>query len=114
MTDRIVLTTPSDARLRSVATLVVGGVGTRLELPYERVDDLQIAILSLLDASNGSDVSIEIERDDSGLGLTVGPLRPGSAHDGGLMAVLQPLVDAVRAEEREGFDWLALRLEAGG
>ena len=43
MTDDIVLTIPTSPRLRSVATLVLGGVGSRLRLSYEKVDDLQLA-----------------------------------------------------------------------
>ena len=50
MGDRVVLTIPAEPRFRSVATLVVGGIGSRADLPYERADDLQLAVLSALDA----------------------------------------------------------------
>ena len=53
VTDRIVLTMPTDVRLRSVATLVLGGVGSRLDLPFEKTDDLQLAVLSALEAADG-------------------------------------------------------------
>ena len=41
--DTIVLTIPTDSAYRGVASLVLGGIGTRLDLPYERMDDLQLA-----------------------------------------------------------------------
>jgi hypothetical protein len=37
-------------RHRGVATLVLGGDRSRLDLPHERVDELQLAVLSVLDA----------------------------------------------------------------
>ncbi len=81
--DTIVLTIPADARYREVATLVLGGIGSRHDLPYERMDDLQLALLSVLEASDGADVSIEVEARDGSLEIAVGPLarrnarRPG-------------------------------------
>ena len=53
VSDRIVLTVPAGARFRSVATLVLGGIGGRADLPYERMDDLQLAVLSILDSTDG-------------------------------------------------------------
>ena len=91
MNDRITLTLPTDTRFRGVATLVLGGVGTRLSLPYERVDDLQLAVLSLLEASGGERVTVEVEAESGKVFVSVGPLDEGSAADGGLARVLDPL-----------------------
>jgi hypothetical protein len=106
--DRIVLTIPTDARFRSVATLVLGGIGSRAELPFERTDDLQLAVLSALDASSGSDVTVEVERREGRLAVTVGPVRDGSGEDAGLERVLSRLVDEVAQERRDGAEWLTL------
>lgn len=108
MTDRIVLTIPAREQLRSVATLVVGGVGSRLELPYERMDDLQLALLSALDATDGGEVSLEVDAGAGGLVIAVGPIRAGSSEDAGLARVLSPLVDELRFESRAGSEWLSL------
>jgi hypothetical protein len=108
--DRIVLTIPTDARFRSVATLVLGGVGSRAELPFERTDDLQLAVLSALEASSGSDVTVEVERRPGRLAVTVGPVRDGSGEDAGLERVLSRLVDEVAQERRDGAEWLMLVL----
>lgn len=110
VSDRIVLTMPTDVRLRSVATLVLGGLGSRLELPFERTDDLQLAVLSTLDATDGGDVTLEVEADEGGLRLAVGPVRAGSGEDDALMRVVTRLVDEVGHERRDGDEWLILRL----
>lgn len=108
--DRIVLTIPSDARFRSVATLVLGGIGSRADLPFERTDDLQLAVLSALDASSGTEVTVEVETREGRLAVAVGPVREGSAGDAGLVRVLSRLVDEVDRERRDGAEWLRLVL----
>jgi hypothetical protein len=110
--DRIVLTIPSDARFRSVATLVLGGIGSRVELPYERTDDLQLAVLSALDASATDETTVEVATHDGRIEVAVGPVRDGSAADAGLVRVLSPLVDEVAAERRDGAEWVTLVLSA--
>jgi len=106
--DRIVLTIPADARFRSVATLVLGGIGSRADLPFERTDDLQLAVLSALDASSGGDVTVEVETRAGRLAVAVGPVREGSGEDAGLVRVLSRLVDEVAQERRDGAEWLTL------
>ncbi len=110
VTDRIVLTMPSDPRLRSVATLVLGGIGSRLDFPFERTDDLQLAVLSALEATDGADVTLEIDAGEDGVRLALGPVRAGSAEDRALIRVLSRLVDEVHQERRQDDEWLTLRL----
>jgi len=113
VTDRIVLTLPSDARFRGVGTLVLAGIGARLDVPYERMDDLQLALLSALEAAGAGEVTLEIDADAEALRLAVGPLRPGSATDRGLDAVLSRLADQVEYQNRgESGEWVALRIAA--
>ena len=106
--DTIVLTIPADARYREVATLVLGGIGSRHDLPYERMDDLQLALLSVLEASDGADVSIEVEARDGSLEIAVGPLARGTRDDRGLDLVLSRLVDDSAPQDRDGAEWLTL------
>ncbi len=112
MSDQITLTIPTDARLRGVATLVLGGIGSRLDLSYERVDDLQLAVLSLLDAGDDERVTMEVDADTAGLSVSLGPLVDGSGADEALTRVLDRLVDSVEPDRRDGHEWLTLRLEA--
>ena len=110
MSDLITLTIPTASSFRGVATLVLGGVGSRLDLPYERVDDLQLAVLSVLEASDGERVTVEVEADEAGMLVSVGPLADGSDTDGALARVLDPLVNSVEPSERDDRVWLTLRL----
>ena len=113
VTDRIVLTIPAEERFRSVATLVVGGSGSRADLPYERMDDLQLAVLSVLEAADREEITLEVDTDEAGVRLVLGPVRDGSSDDDGLALVLARLVDDVAHERRDGAAWLSLGLTRG-
>jgi hypothetical protein len=112
VSDRIVLAIPTNDRFRSVATLVLGGIGSRSELPFERTDDLQLAVLSALDATDAAMVTIEVDADERGLRLALGPVRRGTGDDNGLARVLSRLVDDVAHESRDGADWITLGVSA--
>jgi hypothetical protein len=111
--DRVVLTLPGDDSLNEVATLVVGGVGSRLDLPYERLDDLQLAVVSVLGGGEPGTVTLDIAIDDEAVSITVAPLSAGSVSDPGLHRVLSRLVDSVEAGVDQGSQaagWITLRL----
>ncbi len=108
--DRIVLTLPAETPFRPVASLVLGGIGTRLELPYERLDDLQLAVLCLIASGATHEVTLEVEAGDDGVSIAVGPLVSGSGGDRALTRILERLVDAVETATRDGGEWIALWL----
>ncbi|HJR94848.1 MAG TPA: hypothetical protein VJ807_05380 [Gaiellaceae bacterium] len=108
MTDTILLTFPSKSTFRGVPSLVLSGVGSRLDLPFERTDDLQLAVLSMLDASSSNDASVEIEARDDRVTVSVGPLRPEAQADKGLDLVLRRLTDGVEAGRRGEDVWLTV------
>jgi len=108
--DTIVLTIPTSSPFRGVASLVLGGVGSRLDLPYERMDDLQLAVLSMLDASHGDEASVEIRAEDGRVAVSVGPLRADAETDDGLALVLSRLTDGVEATRRDDDSWLTVFL----
>ena len=110
MTDQITLTIPADEASRGVATLVLGGVGSRLDLSYERLDDLQLAVLSVLGAGAREEVTVELVTDREAFLVSVGPLVTGSGTNASLARVLGPLVDGVTPSVRDGDEWLTLRL----
>jgi hypothetical protein len=111
-TDRIVLTIPGSPALRGVASLVLGGVGSRLDLPYERIDELQLAVLSVLGSSDVESATIEVEIEDARVLVSVGPLPAGALSEPGLQTILERLVDGVdssqRAEQDGNPDWITL------
>ena len=106
--DTIVLTIPTASEFRGVASLVLGGVGSRLDLPFERMDDLQLAVLSMLDASRTDDVSVEIRAEDGHVAVSVGPLRDGAEDDAGLALVLTRLTNRVESARRDDGPWVTV------
>jgi hypothetical protein len=112
--DRVVLTLPGDPNLRGVASLVLGGIGSRIELPYEKVDELQLAVLSVLGACDPAIVTLEIEIDEEAVLVTLGPLPEDTVAAPGLRVVLDRLVDGVEPSLRKTdtgpAQWVTLRL----
>ena len=93
---------PAGEQYRSVPRLVLGGVASRFELPIDRVDDLLLAVESLLmQETVGGTLRLEAEATPSGLLVRLGSFRPGQLDDPGLRRVLTPLVESVD-EQRDG------------
>ena len=67
---------PTDRRYLDVARLVVGGVASRLRLGYEELDDVQLAVESVLrsDLALAGEVNVEVAVADERLTVAVGPL----------------------------------------
>jgi hypothetical protein len=111
VTDRITLTLAGAPELQGVASLVLGGIGSRLDLPYERVDELQLAVLSVLEAgSEDRPVDVDVAIDDDVVAVVVGPLAERVSSDSALAKILDRLVDGIEETSRDGAVWLTLRL----
>jgi anti-sigma regulatory factor (Ser/Thr protein kinase) len=77
MSDEITLTLPRASEYQRVAHLVLGGLAVRLNFTVETLEDLQIALDSLLereDGDHGADVTVRMTLDDDTLEAVVGPL----------------------------------------
>jgi hypothetical protein len=112
--DAITLTVPAERRFLGVVNLVLGGLGSRLDLPYAQVDDLQLAVDSVLaqgDPLSNGELTVEIEVGDGRLIVRIGPLVDGGASDDGLKRVLAPLVASAWPLDREGREWMQLEIE---
>ena len=89
--DEISLTLPSDEAFHGVAHLVLGGLAVRLDLSFESLEDLELAVDALLERSpQGRDVTVLVRVLEGELHTIVGPF------------------DALRAELEEGGDSLNL------
>jgi hypothetical protein len=108
VTDEITLTIPRDADFHRVAHLVLGGLAVRLDLTVENLEDLQIALDSILGRSEleAGDVTVRMALRDGALETRVGPL-PGNVldeiereHDNelSLRRVLESTVDDVHVD----------------
>jgi anti-sigma regulatory factor (Ser/Thr protein kinase) len=120
VTDTIRLTIPHQPPFHGVALLVVGGLAARLDLSYESLEDLQLALESVLE--NGEyatqpQVTVELEVAAGSLAMIVGPLdgeavKAALEEDGddriSLGRLLATLVEDVQLKRREDGDWLRL------
>ena len=116
MSDEVRLVLPAQEDFHPIAHFVVGGLGARLELTFEQLEDLQVAVESLLDCrDDGDEVSVTVAVEPDAIHATVGPFArealAGLDGDGsglGLRRVLETLTDTLRVEERDGGAWVVL------
>lgn len=74
--DRIALETPIERGWEPVFRLVLGGVADRLDLGFEDLDDIQLAVERLLaEAGTQQTVQLSFEILAEGLRTRIGPLR---------------------------------------
>jgi len=117
MTDEITLAIPRERALYGVAHLVLGGLGSRLNLTIEHLEDLQIALEAVLDrARDGEDVTIALRLEEGAMQTRIGPMNDGiraeleqeSGEDVGLRRILDAVVDDVEVESDDRGDWVRL------
>lgn len=123
MSDEIRLALPAEEDFREIAHLVVGGLGARLDLTLEQLEDVQVGLEALLQQrDDDEEISIVLAVDDARVHATVGPFAAGAlaelaAFDGhgladepqlGLQRVLETVCDSVEVEERGGAWWVEL------
>jgi anti-sigma regulatory factor (Ser/Thr protein kinase) len=111
--EAIELTLPAGREWHAVARLVLGGVADRMNLSFEDLDDIQLAVERLLvEAASQETVRIRIDVREQGLRIGVGPLAertlaaalqgpdavPGELT---LRRILQTVVDSFGVEEAE-------------
>jgi hypothetical protein len=119
--DEIILTIPRDRALYSVAHLVLGGLGIRLNLTFERLEDLQLAVEAALERATADEVTVTVRLQDGEIETIVGPMTDGvraeleadGGEDVGLRRILDALVDRVEIEPDERGDWLKMTKVAG-
>jgi hypothetical protein len=123
MSDEIILTIPRLREYFSVAHLVLGGIGVRLNLTIETLEDLQLAVDAILERDREpGDVTIAVRLRPDEIETEVGPLRDGvraelaRARDEevGLGRILDTLVDGVETEDRDGLLYVRLRKTVEG
>jgi hypothetical protein len=112
--DRVVVEFPATAGYRGVGRLVLGGLSTRLELPLDRVEELLLALESLITQELAADtVTMEAFAATSGLRARVGPFASSQIADESVLRVLKPLVDDVSEQKAPGGFWVELGVSTG-
>jgi hypothetical protein len=120
-TDEIILTIPRDRAVYPVAHLVLGGVGIRLNLTIEHLEDLQIALDAVLDRVRTDPITVTLRVNGDEMQMLVGPVGDGVraelAADGGadvgLRRILDAVVDDVELEPGEQGDVLKMTKAVG-
>jgi hypothetical protein len=117
--DTIRICIPREGGFRAVAGLVVGGVAARHDVTLDVLDDLQLALDTLLEhaESDEGEVTLELRIAGSEIDVAFGPVDDrtvaaleGEAGDGiGLRRLLDTTVDDVSLTTRDGESWVELR-----
>ncbi len=115
MADEITLTLPVEEEFQRIAHLVLGGLAVRLNLTFEHLEDMQLALDNLLERRGDDDVTVSVTVDEGRLLTSVGPFPVGALDDLdhedsplGLRRILETVVDGFEIEERDGEQWVAL------
>jgi hypothetical protein len=122
-TQKITLTIPGERRFIGIARLFVGGLAARLDLGYEAMDDLQLALESVLrKAELGPEVTLEAHVEGESISLLAGPFGSdpleapvGQGESLELERLLAALVAGAESTARDDGCWLRLdvRIPAG-
>lgn len=117
--DEITLTLPHQKPFYGVAHLVLGGLAVRLDLTYETLEDLQLALEGLLERTKPTqDVTVSVRVRHDVIEARVGPidaellrgeLESMAADELSLRRILDTVVDRVEVAESDGEHWVELR-----
>ena len=118
MTDEIRLTIPGEDDFQRIAHLVVGGLAVRLDVTFENLEDIHLALERLLEhCPEEREVTVAVRVHDDELEAYVGPFPGGTlrrelerdAGDGvGLRRILDTLTDGFGVADRDGEEWAEL------
>lgn len=126
MTQAIELRIPNERPFHGVARLVVGGLAARHNLSYEALEDLQLALVTILESDGyaaAGEIRVEVEVTDEAITMAIGPLngdtvradlQQSSEGDLGLGRLLGTLVEDATVDAREDGDWLRLSKRVRG
>lgn len=114
--DEISLTLPADDAFHPVAHLVLGGLAVRLDLTYERLEDLELAVDALLERqAEAREVTLVVRVLDGALQTSIGPLESvreelehGRNDALDLRRILGTVCDNVEIVDRNGGQWVEL------
>jgi hypothetical protein len=126
VTQAIRLRIPNERPFHGVARLVVGGLAARHNLSYEALEDLQLALVTVLEGDGyaaADEIRVELVVSDDAIAMAIGPLNGNAIRAGleessdnelGLGRLLGTLVEDAEIEAREDGDWLRLSKRVRG
>jgi hypothetical protein len=122
--DEIQLTLPADDAFHRVAHLVLGGLASRHDLTVETLEDLTLALDTLLDGygTHIDDVTLLMRIGEESVRVNVGPfvgidVRTDVERESGdsldVHRILAAVVDHVAVHDRDGAQWVELEKRVG-
>lgn len=126
--ETVVLSFPRKSEYFAVARLVVGGLAAPLQMSYDALDDLQLAISSLLDNEDlpaAEELTLRLQVDDGCMRASLGRFPADSVDTAfhrstdkggelGLRKLLDTIVDEVQvAPDGDGHEWVTLTKRVG-
>ena len=124
MSDEITLTLPRDRDFYGIAHLVLGGLAVRLDLTFEALEDLQVALASVLERPDAEgEINVTLRVDDHAVRALVGPferdglhahLRGAATDELSVERLLEAVVDRVEIDERDDVAWIELTKSVPG
>jgi hypothetical protein len=115
--DEISLTLPRERSYYRIAELVLGGLAARHEVTLEHLEDLELALESLLERLDGEGPAVvRLRVEDGALRAAVGPyddrlrveLEREAGSDIGLRRLLDAVVDRYEIVDADGGHWVEL------
>lgn len=119
--DEIRLVIPAEEEFRRIAHLVTGGLALRLDVTYDDLEDVQVAIEELLGLRDDrGDVTVVLALDGDILRAAVGPLPPDLLREDepradalDLDRVLETVCDTHEIDHRDDGVWVELTKRIG-
>ncbi len=110
------LVVPAEEDFRPIVHLVTGGLASRLDVTYDDLEDIQVAVDAVLALrDDDGDVTVVLSAEPGNVRVAIGPfepdvLDPSHTPDGGLdlQRVLETVCDTHELESREDGAWVEI------
>jgi hypothetical protein len=114
--DEIRLVIPAAEAFRPIVHLVAGGLASRLDVTYDDLEDIQVAVDAVLALrEDDGDVTVVLTAEPGVVRAAIGPFEPEALHPSGtfdgsldLQRVLETVCDTHEFEAREDGAWVEL------
>jgi hypothetical protein len=118
VTDEITLRLPRERDFYAIAHLVLGGLAARLDLTFETLEDLQLALASVLERPDSDEeIHVTLRVDEGVVHALVGPFDRVLLHaqldkrpeqELSLSRLLEAVVDKIDVDDRGDAAWIEL------
>ena len=116
MTEEIRLVIPAEEDFRPIVHLVTGGLASRLDVTYDDLEDIQVAVDAVLALRDDEgDVTVVLTAEPELVRVAIGPFEPealdsSDAPEGALdlQLVLETVTDTYEFEARDDGAWVEL------